>query len=325
MKDRRGEIKKYTVITTVYNDENDVTTLLKEIENQDYQPNEVIVVDGGSNDGTVECVKEFSQNSSLNIRLIFGERLNIAQGLNRGIENAHNELIGIAMCGNHYKNDFFRILYQDMEREKDIFVSYGAIRGVSTYDWGRKYIEFTFGSEDNCYLEKFPTNHGNLARKELYKKVGLFYENFQYAGEDMEFFLRAINLGYKMYGDERAIIEWETPASVKQYYKQQAGYTISDMEMYSNRTILDIYWRNGGYVLAWILLIICFLLPKVKYFGVAIGIWLVYKNVKKWMRYGMTGCILLNLKNFVPVLAIIKNIRFLLKKNKIPNQLSAYY
>lgn len=42
--------------------------------------------------------------------------------------------------------------------------------------------------KDNYVAGLIPSNHGNLARTDLYKEEGLFYEKFSYAGEDMEFF-----------------------------------------------------------------------------------------------------------------------------------------
>lgn len=53
-------MKKVSLLVTTYNVKNDLAVTLAGIEQQDYAPIEVVIVDGGSRDGTVEMIREFA-------------------------------------------------------------------------------------------------------------------------------------------------------------------------------------------------------------------------------------------------------------------------
>ncbi len=52
---------KVSLLVTTYNVKNDLAVTLAGIEKQDYAPIEVVIVDGGSNDGTVDLIREFAK------------------------------------------------------------------------------------------------------------------------------------------------------------------------------------------------------------------------------------------------------------------------
>ena len=76
-----------SLICTVKNEEDTTLDWLASLEKQSRLPDEVIIVDGGSTDRTVDLIKEFMRNSKLNIRLIVAPGVNIAQGRNIAIKN----------------------------------------------------------------------------------------------------------------------------------------------------------------------------------------------------------------------------------------------
>lgn len=53
--------KKVSLLVTTYNVKNDLAVTLAGIEQQDYAPIEVVIVDGGSCDGTVDIIREFAE------------------------------------------------------------------------------------------------------------------------------------------------------------------------------------------------------------------------------------------------------------------------
>ena len=52
-------MQKVSLLVTTYNVKDDLAVTLAGIEKQDYAPIEVVIVDGGSHDGTVDVIREF--------------------------------------------------------------------------------------------------------------------------------------------------------------------------------------------------------------------------------------------------------------------------
>jgi glycosyltransferase involved in cell wall biosynthesis len=61
---------KISIAMATYNGEEYIIDQLKSIENQDCSVYEIVICDDGSTDKTIELIQDFSQNTSLNIRLI---------------------------------------------------------------------------------------------------------------------------------------------------------------------------------------------------------------------------------------------------------------
>ena len=71
-----------TVVITVRNDREGLRELLPALAAQTKTPNEIVIVDGGSVDGTLEAVAGFD----LPVRTIVAPGANIAAGRNIGVE-----------------------------------------------------------------------------------------------------------------------------------------------------------------------------------------------------------------------------------------------
>ena len=75
-------MKTLTIIVTTLNSNNKIQRFLKSIANQDTNNYSLIIVDGGSTDGTIEVIKNFP----IPINLILKPGVSIYGGLNYGLE-----------------------------------------------------------------------------------------------------------------------------------------------------------------------------------------------------------------------------------------------
>lgn len=313
---------QYSLVTTVFNDNEEIIELIKEMEHQTLAPQEFLIADGGSKDGTPDKIREYALKSPLNIKVLQKGRLNIAQGFNYAIKNSSCDYIGIVACGNHYPVNFFELLLEDIQNNSEIVSAYSGVRGVGNTNFSEIYTKLLMGGKK--FTEKFPTNHGNLTCKKVFEEEGYFYEKFQYAGEDREFFLRIINSNYSVYADERLEIQWQVPSTFQEFIKQQNGYIVSDMEMYDNNVFLRVFWGRIRYIFILVCMIIFLFIPITRIGGMCFLVYLLYRNLKNIFRYGIEYAGLYNIFHLLTGYVIFKNMKFLLKKNKIEHPLRDY-
>ncbi|NBI91019.1 glycosyltransferase [Lachnospiraceae bacterium] len=226
-------MENYSIVTTVYNNEQEIVIFLDNICSQSYLPEEIIIVDGGSSDRTIEYVNQYSSGSSILIKLFSGKRLNISEGLNMAIRNAGCGVVGITTPGNLFPPDFFETLMKRMA-EESLDVAYSAIEGGINTPFSKKYADTLLG---NSKMSKIASNHGALVRKTVFEEIGYFYEGFVYAGEDTEFFSLVRERNYKAACISDTKLWWEVPANWKEYIKQIRNYAIADLQILDNKTI----------------------------------------------------------------------------------------
>lgn len=87
-----------SVVTTVLNERDAVLPMLTRVTQQLADGDEVVVVDGGSTDGTIELLRAEAQ-SDPRIQVIVSEGANISRGRNVGIEAAGNDHIAVTDAG----------------------------------------------------------------------------------------------------------------------------------------------------------------------------------------------------------------------------------
>ena len=88
---------KVSLILTVKNEEKSINILLESILSQNKMPNEIVIVDGGSIDKTIEIIKEYKD--SLPIKLIQKKGINVPRGRNIAIANSKYPIIAVTDGG----------------------------------------------------------------------------------------------------------------------------------------------------------------------------------------------------------------------------------
>ncbi|MFH1311221.1 MAG: glycosyltransferase [Nanoarchaeota archaeon] len=177
---------KVSLICTIWNEEENIRGLLDSIKNQTMQPNEFVIVDGGSTDNTIKILKDYKKTYKI-LKIIETEKCNIAEGRNIAIKNAKNDIIiGADGGGCVYHKDWIKNMVKGfngqigfgrtLPRAKDRFQR---IMGRSLTKNGN------YGSSRNI-----------IFAKKIWKEVGGYPEDF-YGGEDTLFNERIFNKGYK--------------------------------------------------------------------------------------------------------------------------------
>ena len=87
-----------SLVATVLNEAEGITDLLASIDEQSRQPDEIVLVDGGSHDGTVAILERWAADRP-GIRVLSAPGSTISGGRNLGIRVARHELIAVADAG----------------------------------------------------------------------------------------------------------------------------------------------------------------------------------------------------------------------------------
>ncbi|MCX6023038.1 MAG: glycosyltransferase [Chloroflexi bacterium] len=88
-----------SVIATVLNEADAIEDLLLSLATQTRSPDEVIILDGGSRDGTPDRVRQTAERLGLNLRLLQEPGANISRGRNLAIAAASSEIIAATDAG----------------------------------------------------------------------------------------------------------------------------------------------------------------------------------------------------------------------------------
>lgn len=226
-------MENYSIVTTVYNNEQEIIGFLDNLCGQSCLPAEIIIADGGSSDRTIEYINQYSMDGRVEVKLISGKRLNISEGLNIAIKNADCDVVGITTPGNLFPLDFFEILMKRME-EESLDVAYSIIEGKINTPFSEMYTNTLLR---NSQISKIASNHGCLVRKRVFDETGYFYEGFVYAGEDTEFFTLVRERKHKTACICDTKLWWEVPSTWKEYVRQIKNYAIADLQILDNKIL----------------------------------------------------------------------------------------
>jgi len=94
---------RFSVVVPLYNKEREIVDTLNSILNQTYKPDEVIVVDDGSTDKSIEVVEKNFKNK---VKIIKQKNCGVSCARNRGIKEAKNEFICFLDADDLWENTF---------------------------------------------------------------------------------------------------------------------------------------------------------------------------------------------------------------------------
>jgi glycosyltransferase involved in cell wall biosynthesis len=108
-----------SVVITTKNEIGSIKGLLHSLEKQ-AGLGELVIVDGGSTDGTVQAIEEFKSTASCPVKIISDPHANIARGRNIAIENAQGEIIAVTDAGCEVGPTWLASLVQPMVENPNI-------------------------------------------------------------------------------------------------------------------------------------------------------------------------------------------------------------
>ena len=99
---------KISVVIPLYNKKDTIERALRSVLNQKIQPDEIIVINDGSTDGSEKAVESLTIS---NLRLIHQDNAGVSAARNRGIEEAKNEWIAFLDADDEWKTGYLDCIH----------------------------------------------------------------------------------------------------------------------------------------------------------------------------------------------------------------------
>lgn len=212
---------KCSVVIRAYNEEKHLGRLLEGIRHQTVDDVEVILVDSGSTDATMDIAESYGAR----IVQIPPEEFTFGRSLNFGIREASHEYLIIASAHVYpIYPDWLASLLHPLLDEK-VALSYGKQRGPASAKYSEKQIFHQWYPENSTLRQEtaFCNNANAAIRKGLWRKHP--YDETLTGLEDLEWATWAKDQGYAIaYIAEAEIVHVhnETPRAVFNRYRREA-------------------------------------------------------------------------------------------------------
>jgi glycosyltransferase len=121
-----------TVITVVYNGENTIEHTLQSVLMQTVPPDEYLIVDGASMDGTLTIVKNYEEafaQRGISYRIISERDYGIYDAMNKGVRAASGEFVAMLNSDDWYEPDAIKTVKEEYEKQP-FDLGYGSMRYV---------------------------------------------------------------------------------------------------------------------------------------------------------------------------------------------------
>lgn len=220
--------KQISIIVLTFNSEKWIKRCLTSIT-RNANRNEIIVIDNNSSDRTIETIRKYSPK----IKIINNKKnLGFARGVNIGIKNTQGKYILLInpdskTCPKAVENVVTCLTTNDADiagakliRNNEVHGSFvrkpNLLTGIFDYTNLRKIIPGDYFHKKHYYLEqKFPKKTKEvdaisgafmLIKRDVFKRIGYFDENFFMYLEDIDFCTRAKQAGFKIIFCPNAVV-----------------------------------------------------------------------------------------------------------------------
>lgn len=148
-----------SVITVCYNSEKTITQTIESVLEQTYDKIEYIVVDGGSDDQTVDIIKKYAEASPDKIRWISEPDKGIYDAMNKGIRMATGTIVGIINSDDYYETNAVEQIVRHMQ-DNPYQILYGFTRALrdgkedSIFINSPEFLKNRMISHPSCFVSK---------------------------------------------------------------------------------------------------------------------------------------------------------------------------
>lgn len=173
-----------TIVTVCHNSERTIKKAVESVLNQTYSNIEYIIIDGKSDDNTIDIIRSYQKFFGQRLRIISEPDQGIYDAMNKGIKLATGDLIGILNSDDYYEKDATEKMVNAWDGQ-GMQILYGMMRNLKE---GR---EHSVSMLSHQFLHEHMVWHpACFVTKDVYEKLGLFDTQYKSVA-DYDFMLRA--------------------------------------------------------------------------------------------------------------------------------------
>ncbi len=213
-----------SLVIPVRNEAASLPMLLAGIRGQTFPPAEVIIVDGGSTDGTLDLARSLTADDA---RFTLIGQTSGTPGHNRniGAEAAAHDWIAFTDAGTRADPEWLERLVEQASRDASVAVVYGNFEPVETrmFEQASALTYVSPGVEREGGRMRGPAVLSMMLRRHVWAGVGGFPD--LRAAEDLIFMERIEKAGFRVAWAPRATVRWQTQPDLASTFRRFALYS----------------------------------------------------------------------------------------------------
>ncbi|MEK7095295.1 MAG: glycosyltransferase [Patescibacteria group bacterium] len=214
---------KASVILTVLNEITSIESTVQALIHQSHKSDEIIIVDAGSTDGTLEYLKK-----QKGIRL-FSHPSNRSVGRNFAVTKSKFPILAFTDAGCIPEKDWLEELVKPFSVPAVTVVS-GFYQGTYKNIFEKSQIPYVLiMSERAGKTEFFPSTRSMAIRKSTFLELGGFHPELNYS-EDYEFAHRLKSHGHAFHFAGSAVVTWQPRRSLAEAFWMFLFFAIGDIK-----------------------------------------------------------------------------------------------
>jgi glycosyltransferase involved in cell wall biosynthesis len=223
---------KFTLVSTVFNEMSRLETSISDIEAQTILPDEIIITDAGSNDGTYERLLRWQIDSKIEIKILQEKGCNIARGRNMAISASSNSIIASTDFGCRFHKKWLESIIMPFDGSNiDVVGGNFSVRENEIHTMAAR-ADYILQNGFNYPLDStFSVSSRSIAyKKRVWEQIGGYKEILSLAADDTIFWrqIKSKNFSYKLV--DKQYVYWGRHKCYIQFAKESGRYGLGDGE-----------------------------------------------------------------------------------------------
>ena len=272
---------KISVIVPTFNEEKNISKLIKALLSQSFLPDEIIISDGSSTDNTLKIIHNLSKNCNL-IKVINRQGKCRGAGRNEGIKSAKNNFLALIDSGTIPEKDWLLNFVKYLKQGKKFDIIFGSVFFKTTNFFDKSYATIFIDKNKKYKNYLMPSVASMFIKHSVWKKIGGFTESIDgsYKAEDISFLNNIKNFKFDIIYEKKSKVYWIINFSLVTTFKRFFEYSFGTLKAGHFKTWHQGLLRN---ILFFILLI--FLTYKVSLLFLFFVIFLLFLKSFSYLRF----------------------------------------